>query len=139
MNAQDLIDSLAVSSLFLSYGKAAGKYLLFHLPALCLGAVSNVVSKPHTKEGDTMNPTEKRIDRVDYLAAHPFCIPFWVWMFIYMFMIFSTLGFVGVAFTLLFFAIWLRLYLASATRLFEYSAAEEPQSTPAALLAGVKP
>lgn len=98
MNAHDFIDSLAVSSLFLPYWKTAGKYLSFHLPALCLGVVAFVFSnKPH-KGGAAMNPTEKQINGVDYLVAHPLAMPFWVWLFIYIFMDFAPLGFVGVAF-----------------------------------------
>ncbi len=139
MNGLDLFDSIAVSSLFLPYWKVVGKFLFFNLPALCLGVVAFAISnKPH-KGGAAMNVTEKRIDWIDYLVAHPFFIPLWVWMLPYMFMTLSPIGFVGVAFSLLFFAFWLRLYLTSATRLFEYCATEESRPAPSALLVEVKP
>ena len=138
MSGLDWFDSLALSSLFLPYWKAAGKYLFAHLPALCLGVVAFVISKT-TQGGAAMKVAEKRIDWIDYVAAHPFFIPLWVWMFPYMFMTLSPVGFVGVAFSFLFFAFWLRLYLASATRLFEYYATEEYHPAPSALLVEVKP
>jgi len=133
------LDYLLASLPFIPYWKTALKNLVSHVPALCLGVVAFMLSKNPLEGGAAMRAMDKKIDWVDYLTAHPFFIPLWVWAFLYIFMTFSQIGFVGVAFSLLFVALWLRLYLASAIRLCEYYAVQEHHPAPTALLAGAKP
>lgn len=79
----------------------------------------------------------KKPEWVDYVAAHPFCIPLWAAVFGWMVQTFG-IGFYWLI-PLFFFAFWFYSYLKSAPRLFAYYAAQEPQPAPSPLLAEVKP
>lgn len=126
MSFSDWLDYLTVSAALQPYWKAAVKYLLTHVPALCLGLLAFVCSKPHTKEGAIMNPKERKLDSLDVLAAYPLFIPLWVCAFVYLFMQrFAHADLSGVAFVLLLLVLWLRALMASSTRLFEYYAGQE--------------
>lgn len=65
-----------------------------------------------------MNATEKTIDWVDYVAAHPFFIPLWAGVFGWMVETFSVGWFWLIP--LFCFAFWFYSYLDSAPRLFAY-------------------
>lgn len=74
-----------------------------------------------------MNPKERKLDWLDVLASYPLFVPLWACAFVYLFIQrFAHADFSGVAFVLLLLALWLRALISSSTRLFEYSAAQEP-------------
>jgi hypothetical protein len=66
----------------------------------------------------------KKPDSVDYVVAHPLCIPLWVAVFAWLVQVFSVGWFwlIPAGFLLL----WLTGYLYSAPRLFASFAAQEP-------------
>ena len=66
----------------------------------------------------------KKPEWLDYAVAHPLTVPFWVWAFMYMFITLSPVGWLGLAFPLLFFALWLRLWLQSLALILECHGAE---------------
>jgi len=115
MSGQDLFDSLAVSSLILPYGKAAGKYLW----QVSFGLVAFIVSK-HLK-GD---PTMRTPDVNDYMIAYPLLVPLWVAGFVYLFFNLAADGLLNPLLVMLLFAFWLRLYQHSFTVLCEHSSRE---------------
>jgi predicted Na+-dependent transporter len=117
MSGMEWLESLALSSAFLPYTKTAAKWVLSHSASLSLGLVAFLTSQ--TLKGEaTMKTTEKKMDWVDYVTAHPFFLPLWVWVFGWMV---QTLG-IGLYWLipLLFFAVWFYSYLDSAPRLFAY-------------------
>lgn len=78
-----------------------------------------------------MKPNDRKPDPLDMLAAYPLFIPLWVCGFVYLFMQrFAHADFSGVAFVLLLLALWLRSLIASSTRLFEYYATPELETSP---------
>ena len=81
--------------------------------------------------------TMKKPDWVDYVTAHPFCIPLWAAAVAWLVMTFAVGWFWLIP--LFLFAFWFYSYLESASHLFAYYAAQEPQPAPAPLLAEVKP
>lgn len=91
-----------------------------------------------TMKGDaTMETKINNPEWVDYVVAHPFCIPLWAAVFGWMVETFSVGWFWVIP--LFCFAFWFYSYLDSASCLFAYYAAQEPQPAPSALLAEVKP
>lgn len=123
MNAQDLIDSFALSSLILPYWKTAAKSVLSHSASLSLGLVGYLTSK--TLKGDsTMTSLEMKQPNVnDYVLAHPLALPFWVCGFVYLF--FNTEGLFNPLLVMLLFSFWLHSLRFSLTAILEYQPAEE--------------
>ena len=65
-----------------------------------------------------MNATEKTIDWVDYVVAHPFFIPLWAALFGWMVQSFAVGWFWLIPISC--FGFWFYSYLHSAPRLFAY-------------------
>lgn len=128
MSFSDWLDYLTVSAALQPYWKATVKYLLTHVPALCLGVFAFVCSKPYSKEA-AMNPMTTKLKWTDILTAYPLFIPFWIGAFLYLLMEMERsggmLGF-GLALFLLLF--WLRGLLDASTRLFEHYARQEQET-----------
>lgn len=119
MHVPDWLDYLALSPALFPYWKAALKFLVSHVPALCLGLFGFVVSQP-LKGGAAM----KTPAFDDYLIAHPLFVPLWVSWFVYLFLNLSPQGFLASLVTVLFFALWLRQWLQSLALILERQSAE---------------
>lgn len=123
--------------------KAAAKSVLTHTASLSLGLAAFITAKTmnlsrRKAEGDTtMTPSASKTPSwFDYLVAHPLTLPFWVWAVIYLCMTFTPLGWTGIAFPVLYFFLWLRLYQQSLTMILEHhSAAEEKEVLSCTVLA----
>ncbi len=76
---------------------------------------------------------------VDYAVAHPLTVPLWVLAFIYMCITFSPVGWLGLAFPLLFFAFWLRVWLQSLALILECHSAEPASAEGKELLPCIQP
>lgn len=123
----DLLDYLTVSAALTPYWKTAVKYLLTHVPALCLGVFAFVCSKPYSKEV-AMNPPTTKLKWTDILTAYPLFIPFWIGAFLYLLMEMErTGGLLGFGLALFLLLFWLRGLLDASTRLFEHYAGQEQQ------------
>lgn len=134
MNAHDLIDSLTLSSLFLPYWKAAGKYLVSKSASLSLGLVAFLISQTLKGEAAMNKPTFD-----DYVIAHPIAAPLWVSWFVYLFLNLSPQGFLSSLVVLLFFLFWLRQWLQSLVAILERQSAEPVAQEAKAALPCIEP
>ena len=119
MTASDWLDSIALSSAFLPYGKVAAKYLVSHSASLSVGLAAFLVSK--TMKGVA---TMTKLDWLDYVIAHPLIVPLWIMGFVYLFLKLSPEGLLGSFVVMLLFAFWLRQWLQSLTAILERQSAE---------------